>query len=156
MKLSKAIFNCQTFRISVSAESSPEFVDITTHVTDHLKETAIQNGFVLVYSTHTTGAIVIQENEPLLIEDMKSTIERLAPRSADYKHNDFGIRTVHMSENECPNGHSHCQHLALGSSETLPVVEGELILGTWQRVFFVELDHENTKGRKVIVQIIGA
>ncbi len=155
MKVSEATFNSCVFRIQASAESSPEFVDITDQVIDHLRESDIRNGFVVVYSRHTTAAIIIQENEPLLIQDMKSTLERMAPRGAHYRHNDFGVRTVHMHEDECPNGHSHCQHLALGTSEAIPVIDGELALGTYQRVFFVELDHENGEEREILVQVMG-
>ena len=58
-------------------------------------------------------------------------------------------------KDECPNGHSHCQHLVLGSSETIPVVEGTLTLGQWQRIFMVELDDAKMVPREVLVQIMG-
>ena len=96
MKVSEATFNSIVFRIQASASSSPEFVDITDQVIDRVRESDVRNGFVVVYSRHTTAAIVIQENEPLLIEDMKSTIERMAPRNAHYRHNDFTVR-------DCPH-----------------------------------------------------
>jgi secondary thiamine-phosphate synthase enzyme len=60
---------------------------------------------------------------------------------------------VHMHEDECPNGHAHCQHLTLGSSEMIPIIKGELAFGKWQRVFLVELDLP--KSREVVVQIMG-
>ena len=97
---------------------------------------------------------MIQEDEPLLLTDMKSTLERFSPSNAHYRHNDFDVRTVHMHENECPNGHSHCQHMVLGSSETIPVIDGSLALGEFQRVFVVELDPEKAR-RQVLVQIMG-
>ena len=106
------------------------------------------------HSKHTTAAITIQEDEPLLLTDMKSTLERFAPSNAHYRHNDFAVRTVHMNEDECPNGHSHCQHMVLGTSETVPVIDGSLALGEYQRVFVVELDPEKTQ-RQVLVQIMG-
>ena len=79
-------------------------------------------------------------------------------KDAPYRHNDFDVRTVHMHENECPNGHSHCQHLVLGSSETIPIIEGKMSLGEWQRIFMVELDGmkgEMVGSREVVVQIVG-
>ena len=124
----------QHLRVHGPAESrsAPEFIDITDRVSELLIESRIRNGFVLVSPSIRTAAITIQENEPLLLNDMASLLERLAPRNARYGHNDFGIRTVHMDEDECPNGHSHCQHLMLGSSETIPVIDGELALGRYQ------------------------
>jgi thiamine phosphate synthase YjbQ (UPF0047 family) len=63
-----------------------------------------------------------------------------------------------MHENECPNGHSHCQHLTLGTSEYIPIVDGDLALGQFQRVFMVELDDQKAAGggqREILVQIMG-
>ena len=155
MKVSEAAFYTCLFTYLVTSTTAPEFVDITDRVVESLKESQIRNGFVLVFSRHTTAAITIQENEPLLLNDMASLLERLAPKAARYGHNDFSIRTVHMVEDECPNGHAHCQHLALGSSETIPVIDGSLALGQWQRIFMVELDDAKTVPREVLVQIMG-
>ena len=154
MKVREAAFNTCVFTLHVDTGRSPEFIDITERVTRVLRESEIRNGFALVFSKHTTAAITIQEDEPLLLTDMKSTLERFAPSNAHYRHNDFDVRTVHMHENECPNGHSHCQHLVLGSSETIPVIDGSLALGEFQRVFVVELDPEKAQ-RQVLVQIMG-
>jgi len=132
---------------------APEFIDITEDVAALLDRSGIREGSALIYSRHTTAAIKINENEPLLLRDMAHFLERVAPREADYKHNDFVIRTANMTQDECPNGHSHCQHLLLGASERIPISKGELLLGKWQRVFLVELDRP--REREVIVQIQG-
>jgi secondary thiamine-phosphate synthase enzyme len=58
-----------------------------------------------------------------------------------------------MTEDECPNGHAHCQHLLLGTSETIPIVDSELLLGRWQRIFLIELDRP--RERQVFVQVQG-
>ena len=155
MRVREASLSTCTFTLLVNATTAPEFVDITDRVIEHVKESQIRNGFTLVFSRHTTAAITIQENEPLLLNDMSSLVERLAPKNARYGHNDFSIRTVHMQEEECPNGHSHCQHLTLGSSETIPLVDGALALGKWQRIFMVELDDMKVGPREVLVQIMG-
>lgn len=152
-------FRTVLFPVSVHSETAPEFIDITDEVIDAVSRSMISNGTVLVFSKHTTVAITIQENEPLLLVDMAKMLERLSPEKADYHHNDFSVRTVHMHEDECPNGHSHCQHLTLGSSETLPLVDGSIILGEFQRIFAVELDAEKAtkgEGREVLVHIMGA
>ena len=154
MKVREAAFKTCVFTLYVDTGSAPEFSDITDRVAQLLRDSEILNGFALVFSKHTTAAITIQEDEPLLLTDMKSTLERFAPSKADYRHNDFAVRTVHMHEDECPNGHSHCQHMVLGTSETVPVIDGSLALGEYQRVFVVELDPEKTQ-RQVLVQIMG-
>jgi secondary thiamine-phosphate synthase enzyme len=77
----------------------------------------------------------------------------IAPTDRDYCHNNFDVRTVNMEEDECPNAHSHCQHLMLSTSETVPILSGRLQLGRWQRIFLVELDRP--KLRRVTVQIVG-
>ena len=102
--------------------------------------------------THN-AAIKINEHEPELLKDMESMLKRLAPPDAAYFHNNFYVRTVNMEEEECPNGHSHCQHLFLGASETIPVQDGQMLLGKWQSIFLVELDH--ARRRLVLVQTMG-
>ncbi len=142
------------FQISLETTNAPEFIDITDQVLDSIAESGVTMGNVLVYSKHTTAAIKINEMEPLLLEDMARTLEHIAPRDADYRHNDFTVRTVNMNEDECPNGHSHCSHLMLGTSETIPIIDGELQLGQYQSVFMIELDHP--RDREVLISVIGA
>jgi len=137
----------------VETTRAPEFVDITELVVEALGESEVEAGIAVVFSRHTTAAIKINENEPLLIKDMEHFLGTVASQDSYYGHNDFAIRTVHMHEDECPNGHAHCQHLTLGSSEMIPIVNGALAFGNWQRVFLVELDLP--KSREVVVQIMG-
>ena len=145
-----------TIKINVDKKTSSKFFDITDSIKKLMNESKINSGIAVIFSKHTTSAIVIQENEPLLLQDLSNLLECIAPKEAKYKHNDFDIRTVHMHEDECPNGHSHCQHLVLGSSETIPIVNNELTLGNWQRIFHVELDKEGPAiQREIIVQILG-
>lgn len=154
MKLQEASFKACLFKLGVESRTAPEFIDITDKVEIYVRESHIGNGWALVFSQHTTAAIVIQENEPLLLTDMASAVERIAPQGTHYRHNDFEVRTVHMHEDECPNGHSHCQHLALGASETIPVVDGKMALGEFQRIFMVELDEQKSH-RQILVQVMG-
>ncbi len=155
MKPNEATFRTHISKVLVESTEAPEFVDITERVVEGLRESGIRSGSALVFSRHTTAGVTIQENEPLLLSDMVSLVERLSPRGARYGHNDFRIRTVHMEEDECPNGHSHCQHIVIGSSETIPIVDGVLALGKWQRIFMVELDDGKQVPREILVQIMG-
>lgn len=141
------------YRLLIETEKAPQFIDITERVAEHVGVSGINHGLVCIYSKHTTAAIKVNENEPLLIKDMESFISRLAPANDYYAHNDFTVRTVNMTEDEYPNGHAHCQHLIMSSSETIPVIDGQMVLGTWQRLFLVELDRP--RPREVIVQILG-
>jgi secondary thiamine-phosphate synthase enzyme len=151
----KSGFISKTSTLIINTSAAPEFIDITDRITSILDKTDVSNGTVTIFSRHTTSAIVIQENEPLLLNDMSSLLEKLSPKSARYGHNDFTIRTVNMNEGEPPNGHSHCQHLLLGSSETIPIANGLLTLGQWQRIFVVELDESKITPREIVVQVLG-
>ena len=139
--------------LRIRTERAPQFLDITPEVRRFVAESGVQEGMVLVFSCHTTAAICINENEPLLLRDMEEFLKRLAPRELYYCHNDFGIRTHNMTPEECPNAHAHLQHLLLGASEAVPVVGGELWLGQWQRIFLVELDRP--RKREVLLQVVG-
>ena len=130
-----------------------EFIDITDRVREVVEASEVEFGQVAIFSAHTTAAVVINEHEPLLLNDMARLLSRLAPAGDYYEHNDFSIRTVNMTEDECANGHAHCQHLFLGASETVPVHQGRMRIGRWQRIFFVELDH--ARQREVFVQVMG-
>lgn len=142
-----------TFTVSLESVKAPEFIDITENVMSAVAEAGVTAGVAVVYSNHTTAAIKINEWEPLLLEDLERLLEHIAPRDGDYRHNDFAVRTVNMTEDESPNGHAHCQHLTLSTSESIPIVGGKLQLGTYQRVFFIELDCP--RSREATVQIMG-
>ena len=143
----------KTFCLQLNTQKAPEFIDITDWVGECVAKSKVHNGFVVVYSKHTTAAIKINENEPLLLQDMADFLERISPRNGGYQHNDFSIRTVNMSADESPNGHAHVQHLLLGTSETVPIIDGIMQFGPYQSVFFVELDHP--RSREVMVQVVG-
>ena len=143
----------RSFCKRVKTTCAPEFIDITDWVAECVAESQIANGFVVVYSKHTTAAVKINENEPLLLDDMAGFLEKIFPRDHSYQHNNFEVRTVNMNENESPNGHAHLQHLLMGTSETVPVIDGQMQFGTYQSIFFIELDHP--RPREVLVQIVG-
>ena len=143
----------KSFCKQVTTKNAPEFIDITTWVSECVLKSNISNGFAVVFSKHTTAAVKINENEPLLLDDMATFLEKIFPRDHNYQHNNFEIRTVNMNDDESPNGHAHLQHLLLGTSEAVPVINGEIQFGTYQSVFFIELDHP--RPREVMVHVIG-
>ena len=140
--------------LTLATHDSIELVDITDAVAAFVRHARLKDGLVQVFSRHTTAAVRIQEDEPLLLDDLHCFLARLAPPDADYGHNDFRVRTQHMHPDERPNGHAHCLQLLLGSSESVPVMDGELLLGAWQRLFLVELDGPRQQ-REVLVQVLG-
>ena len=142
-------------RLVLPTQQPIQFLDITDEVAELVRVAGLREGVANVFSRHTTAAVCIQEAEPLLLEDLREFLERSAPIEAHYRHNDFRVRTVHMHDDESPNGHAHCQQLMLGSSESIPVVDGELLLGQWQRIFLVELDGPRAT-REVIIQALGS
>jgi short-chain Z-isoprenyl diphosphate synthase len=142
-----------TATIQLQSTTAPEFVDITDDVDRAVRRSAIWTGEVHLYIPHTSAGLTINEKEPLLQDDMARFLENAAPVDAEYGHNDFERRTVNMNEDESKDGHSHCQRLMFNTSEIIPVRSGKLQLGTWQRIFMVELDQ--ARPREVYVQVLG-
>ena len=143
-----------TQRLVLETHEPIQFLDLTHEVVEHVRLAGIRDGVANVFSRHTTAAISIQEAEPLLLEDLQAFLERCAPAHHHYRHNDFRVRTVHMHDDESPNGHAHCLQLMLGTSESVPIADGELLLGQWQRIFLVELDGPRA-AREVVIQALG-
>jgi secondary thiamine-phosphate synthase enzyme len=129
-----------------------QFVDLTELVAERVRRSRVVHGLVSVQTRHTTAAVVVNENEPRLLEDMRRMLERLAPCDLGYRHNDFHARPDAQPE-ERANGDAHCRALLLRASECLSVMGGELQLGRWQSVFLVELD--GPQPRTVSVTVMG-
>ena len=130
--------------------------DISDEVTTAVRESGIADGIVCIYSPHTTCCVRVNEFEQGFLEDFGELLRRLVPHDGYYAHDDWDRRT----ENICPedmekgNGHSHCMAMLLGGAgESVPVRNGEMQLGHWQRVLFIELDRE--RDRRWLVQVIG-
>lgn len=146
MRVSNKIIEFQTKNLF-------DFIDITEQVKDFIKESQIKDGLVNIQILHTSAALIVNENEPLLIEDFKKNLERTAPQTLKYKHDNLKKRTVNLCPEECINGHSHSKAIHLLVSATLNLIDRELQLGQWQRVLMVELD--KPRKRKVQIQILG-
>jgi secondary thiamine-phosphate synthase enzyme len=140
----------------VRTRAGLEIRDITDEVKELVAESGVQNGIACVYSPHTTCCVRVNEFEQGFLEDFVRLLRRLVPSEKYYAHDDWDRRT----ENICPedmdfgNGHSHCMSMLLGpAGESIPVLDGELCLGTWQRILFMELDR--SRERRWIVQVVG-
>jgi len=131
--------------------------DITDDVVEAVRESGIRDGIVCVYSPHTTCCIRVNEFENGFLDDVATLLRRLVPSETYYAHDDWDRRTENICEEDMErgNGHAHCMSMLLGGSgESIPVRDGELCLGTWQRVLFLELDRE--RDRRWLVQVVGA
>ena len=138
-------------------ERRSQLIDVTEDVLDVVQRSEVRNGMALVYSPHTTCAVLINEPEDGFQRDFEEMLERLVPsdESVYYRHDDLAVRTqgIEPDTGDYPNGHSHCRSGILPSSQTIPIVDGRLTLGRWQRVFFCELDR--ARPRKVFIQVLG-
>ena len=133
--------------------------DITHEVQAAVRESGVQNGICCVYSPHTTCSVRVNEWENGFLEDFAVMLKRLVPTEQHYyAHDDWDRRTENISPEDMEtgngNGHSHCMAMLLGpAGESIPVRSGDLCLGTWQRVLFLELDRE--RDRRWLVQVVG-
>jgi len=129
-----------------------DFIDITQSIRDIVRDSSIRQGHVTIFVPHTTMGIVINHNEPLLLQDFMRILYKVAPVDDHYAHDLFEIRKERPSDGRS-NGHSHCKALLIGSSETILVERGDLILSPLQSVFAIEFD--GARKRDVIVQVMG-
>lgn len=141
-------------KLKITTSREFDVIDITADVEKVLISSGIEEGYALVYSPHTTCGVLLNEKESGLIEDIDRTIHRLIPQEDGYLHDDFTVRTENMHPDETQNAYAHLRQLVAGRvSEYVPVSEGMLLLGEWQRVMFVEFDRPRC--REVLIQVCG-
>jgi secondary thiamine-phosphate synthase enzyme len=133
--------------ISVATTKGIEFIDVTDKVRQIVSRSGIKNGLASVFSNHTTAGVRINERCRRLQKDMESMLREMAPSDKAYRHNETAV-------DKRGNAHSHLMSLITGISETVPVSKGEMILGTWQAIFFMEFDGPR-KSRSITVTVVG-
>jgi secondary thiamine-phosphate synthase enzyme len=139
-------------QIALQSSECLQFIDLTEEIAGIVARSGISLGMVNVQTRHTTTGLIVNENEPLLLKDLRLLLERFAPRHADYQHNDLS-RRLDVPPDEPANGHSHCKALLLPASVSINIVDSELQLGRWQSIFFIELD--DARKRFISVMVIG-
>ncbi|NLB35385.1 MAG: YjbQ family protein [Elusimicrobia bacterium] len=112
-------------------QGNTDIIDITPHLLEFIEEAGITEGIVSVFVRGSTGAISVIEYEPNLVKDFKEAMERIAPEDKDYHH--------HKTWGDY-NGHSHIRASVVGCSETLPVSNGQPLLGQWQQLVLIDFD----------------
>lgn len=126
--------------LNFSTRGEIDFVDLTDKVATIISKSQIRNGIAHIFAPHATGVIVLTEHDWNLLEDIKEVLKRLFPKQKEYRHPS--------------NAHSHLRSMFLPPDKTLPVVDGKLVIGTWQSLLYVETD-VHPRQRTVIVQVMG-
>jgi len=134
-----------TKQIKISSKSENDIIDITEQVANAISESGISNGTITVFVSGSTGAITTIEYEPGLVNDFPEMLSRIAPDDINYEHE----QRWHDG-----NSRSHVKASLVGPSLTVPFKDGQLLLGTWQQIVFLELD-TRARTRNLVLQIIG-
>jgi secondary thiamine-phosphate synthase enzyme len=135
-----AEFKVFTTKPSFATRGEIDFIDLTDKVQQAVTASKIQNGIVHVFAPHATGILIITENDPALLGDIKHFLADLVPQHGNYRHPS--------------NAHAHLRSVLLPPDRTLPVVEGQVEFGTWQSLMYVETD-VYPRNRTVIFQVLG-
>ncbi|HEX3630253.1 MAG TPA: secondary thiamine-phosphate synthase enzyme YjbQ [Candidatus Dormibacteraeota bacterium] len=127
-------------RLPVRSRKHADVVDITQRVQDVVSASGVSSGLCQVYVQHTTAGVFINENaDPDVMDDFLTTLDRLVPWKHDYRHAEG-------------NAAAHIKATLIGTSQTVPVREGKLALGTWQGIYFAEFD--GPRERQVLVTVL--
>jgi secondary thiamine-phosphate synthase enzyme len=129
--------------VTFNTRKRRELIHITGRVADAVQESEVQEGFVLVSAMHITAGVFVNDNEPGLHEDIWEWLQDLAPYGPDYRHHRTGE----------DNGDAHLKSLLIHHQVILPITEGQLDLGPWQRVFYAEFDGRRPK--RMVIKVIG-
>ncbi|RPI85747.1 MAG: YjbQ family protein [Nitrosopumilales archaeon] len=131
--------------IKLQTEGEGDMIDMTSQLSNIVKESKIKNGTVTIFVSGSTAAVTTIEYESGLIHDFPEMLSRIVPKDLEYEHDN----TWHDG-----NGHSHVRSSLIGPSITIPIIHGKLTLGTWQQVVLLEMD-TRSRNRTVILQIMG-
>ena len=131
--------------IELSTRGHADMHDVTAEVQNQVRTSGVKSGLVTVFTSSSTSALTTIEFESGALEDLRRALDEIAPQDREYKHN------LRWHDG---NGHSHLRAALLGPSLSVPIVDGELTLGTWQQILFVDFDVK-PRNRRLRVQIVG-
>jgi len=127
-------------RVDIKTRARVEFQDITLKVRDIVGSSSVQSGVCYIFVPHTTAGVTVNEHaDPSVVEDIKAQLEVIAPQHGDYRHLEG-------------NSPAHIKASLVGSSEALLVEDGQIVLGTWQGIFFCEFD--GPRNRHLLIKIM--
>ncbi|MBI3932825.1 MAG: YjbQ family protein [Acidobacteria bacterium] len=153
---SEPVFGIAKDLVELRTDRRRQFIDVTELVAERVRRSGVRDGVACVQTLHTTTALLVNENEPLLLEDVARLLDRLAPEDVRYAHDDLdrrrvGPRAVALPADEPENGEAHCKAVVLPASAALTIADGRLLLGRWQSVFLVELDGPRNRTLSIVV-----
>jgi secondary thiamine-phosphate synthase enzyme len=134
-----------TGRVHLSTQGNTEMRDLSTEVRRVITDSGVHAGIATLFTPSSTSALTTIEFEPGALDDLRRALDEIAPPGRDYRHNlrwDDG------------NGHAHLRAALLGPSLSVPIVDGQLALGTWQQVLFIDFD-VRPRQREIVVQVVG-
>lgn len=134
----------KTYELTRKTTAKTDILDLTEDVEDRIAQAGAHNGHVLIFTPGSTAAITTIEYEPGVVDDLREAIERIAPSDIHYKHD------ARWGDG---NGYSHVRAALLGASLTVPIIEGRLMLGTWQQIVLVDFDNR-PRQRKILIQVL--
>jgi secondary thiamine-phosphate synthase enzyme len=127
--------------INLTTQARSQFIDISAQVGAEVAHSGIKNGFCTLFVPHTTAGLTINENtDPNAVQDILGTIERLIPKTAEYRHSEG-------------NSDAHIKASLMGFSCTIPIINGQLHIGIWQGIYFCEFD--GPRNRKLKIGLFG-
>lgn len=131
--------------LQLQTEGNCDILDITSQVRNAVTASKLRDGIVTVFCPGSTGGLSTIEYESGALHDLERTLDQIAPPDRDYRH--------HLRWGD-DNGHSHVRAAMIGPSLTVPFVDGDLTLGTWQQIVFLDFD-TRPRSRRLVLQIIG-
>lgn len=133
-------FKVYTKQLTFSTRGEIEFIDLTSKIQETVAASAIRDGIIHVFAPHATGILILTENDGPLLDDIKRFLEQTVPKSENYEHPS--------------NAHAHLRSMLLPPDKTLPVINGSVVLGSWQSILFVETD-SYPRRRTIVLQVMG-
>lgn len=127
----------ETIKMKIKSQG---FFNITDKVESIVKKSKIENGICTIFAVGSTSAVIINENEPMLLEDLKDSLENISPEEKIYHHSE--------------NAFSHIRSTFLGNSQTIPIKDEKLVIGTWQEIMVANFDTDDRE-REVVVTVVG-
>jgi len=132
-------------RIEFRTQGNGQILDITQQVKHQVQGTGLNDGIVILFTPSSTSALTTIEYEPGAVHDLQQLFDRFAPVDLEYQHN------LRWGDG---NGYAHVRHALMGPSLSIPIVDGQLTLGTWQQIVYIDFDNR-ARSRSVVIQVLG-
>ncbi|HLF99460.1 MAG TPA: secondary thiamine-phosphate synthase enzyme YjbQ [Acidimicrobiia bacterium] len=131
--------------LTLDTQGDGDIIDVTQYAQKAVDNAALTDGLCTVWVTHSTCGVTTMEFEPGCSADLNAVLERIVPQDEPWEHN---------TRNDDTNGHSHARAAIIGPSVTVPFHDGELVIGTWQKVVMIDFD-DRPRSRKIVIQLLG-